>query len=411
MANVNYVRGIKAVRVSYPLTFHGGSFMGTSDDPQVLTYSGTKVLEIQTTCASTHASTSYEPVLINNVMTGTGQVGGRVKINLDISDVVLGGWANALKVNVDCNTSGRATGLLSSICAEMELPASDVSGAGGGYAPLEVEFTAPESHVPAAQTAFVYFNAGGNATALTALNAAANLFWLGTAIVDGTGNLYYGNTIRNRIGTTSKYMLLGDAEFGWNYGTAASPTSLTYNGAKAMTIYTTCASTNGGTNYEPVLINTVMTGAGQVGGRVKINMSTNYALGGWANALKAQVECNTNGRATGLLSAFCGEIVLPASDVSGLGGTYAALEAEINCAASCTPSHRTSFIYFGTGGDSSAITAYQDAGCFFELVGIGTPSSATNVFHSTGAVSATHGLRCRIDNVDYDILLKVSTYA
>jgi len=213
--SVNYVRGLKMLRAAYPLTFYGGSLMGTAADPLALTYDATKALAIYTTCASTDADDNFEPVLINTVMTGTGQVGGRVKINMDISNVVLGGWANALKVNVDCNTSGRATGLLSSICAEMELPASNVSGAGGGYAPLEVEFTAPENHVPAAQTAFAYFNAGGNSTALTALNAAANLFWIGPAMVDGASNMVYAqsktgigktHTIRVRWGSTTLYI-------------------------------------------------------------------------------------------------------------------------------------------------------------------------------------------------------------
>ena len=102
---------------------------------------------------------------------------------------------------------------------------------------------------------------------------------------------------------------------------------------------------------------------------------------------------------------------MPASDVSAKGGSYSALEAEINTPENSVANEKTSFIYFGTGGNATAITAFQDAGNLFEFVGLGTASSAENLFHTTGTVSATHGLRCRIDDVFYDILLKASTYA
>ena len=194
-------------------------------------------------------------------------------------------------------------------------------------------------------------------------------------------------------------------------GESANPLSLTYDKQAALSMYFTCASVNGATSFEPVLINIVMTGAGQVGGRVKVNMSTNVVLGGWANALKAQVECNTNGRATGLLSAFCAEMVMPASDISALGGHYCALEVEMKTPASNVASINTSLVFMSTGGNSTAITAFLAAGNLFTLQGLGTASSATNLFHTTGTVSATHGLRINIDGVMYDILLKASTYA
>ncbi|MDD4984186.1 MAG: hypothetical protein PHQ43_00155 [Dehalococcoidales bacterium] len=201
------------------------------------------------------------------------------------------------------------------------------------------------------------------------------------------------------------------ASGGLGLGVSATPQTLTYNGNKALAIYTTCGSTDGSTSYEPILINNILTGAGQVGGRVKVNMSTDVALGSYANAFKAQVECNTNGRASGLLSAGCFELVLPASDVSGLGGNYAPVESELNCPASHVSSPYTAFMFMSTGGDATAITAWNAVGALFTINGLTAATSATNVFHTTGSVSATHGLRVRIDGVDYDILLKVSTYA
>ena len=103
--------------------------MGNSTIPLSAAYDQ-KALAIYTTSGSTDASTSFEPVYISTILTGAGQVGGRVRVNLS-TDVVLGGWANAFKASVDCNTSGASTGLLSVICAEMNLPKS----AGGSLRP------------------------------------------------------------------------------------------------------------------------------------------------------------------------------------------------------------------------------------------------------------------------------------
>jgi len=218
---VNYVKGLKMVRAAYPLNFLGPLTCGTSAAPNSLTYSGDKALAIYSTCASTHASTSFEPVLFNTVMTGTGQVGGRVRVNLDISNVVLGGWANALKASVDCNTSGRSSGLLSAMCAEIELPASDVSGAAGDYAAAELEFTAPASHVTKANcTSFLYMGVGGNSTAITSFNTYGSLFKLSTAIVDTTDGLFdaitsgspaFTHRLRIYVGNTPYYIGLNSA--------------------------------------------------------------------------------------------------------------------------------------------------------------------------------------------------------
>lgn len=190
-------------------------------------------------------------------------------------------------------------------------------------------------------------------------------------------------------------------------GTSAAPITRTYT-QKTLQAYTTCSSTNGGTSFEPVRFNTVMTGAGQVGGRVMVNMETNVVLGGWANALKALVDCKTNGRATGLLSAFCCEIVAPSA--SG-AGTIAPLEIEFTTVASYTASSSHSFIYSKVGGDNTATTSFLSTGNLWHLEGMGSASSASKIFHTTGTVQATHGLRIRIGVTNYDILLKASTYA
>lgn len=198
-----------------------------------------------------------------------------------------------------------------------------------------------------------------------------------------------------------------------SFGTPATPAVMVYNGGKSLALYHTCASTNASTSFEPVYFKTTMTGAGQVGGRVKVLLNiSDVALGGWANAFKAQVDCNTSGRATGLLSVGCFELTLPASNVSAVSGTYAPIEAELVAPASCTPSAATAvLLYSNLSGDSTAVAAVRLGGYLMKLDGLGSASSTANIFHTTGTVQATHGLRIDIGGVAYDILLKASTYA
>ena len=387
----------------------------TIGDPTTeLSYTAGTPLFILYATTTNATSTNAEPFYVKSTLTGSGK-GGRSRFHT-YSDVSVSGNNMALKAQMEYGDSGKTgSGLAAAFCAELVMPNAN-TGTGGAYCVLELEYVAGGTSLVTAgnlagnHVSFIRAANSGDANgdfddhgffmSIQGLTAAANHLLSLTS-----------HTLKCGIGTSTRYLVLSQLQDGLGLGTSGTPMVQTYNGNKAVGIYTTCASTNTGTSFEPVLINTVLTGAGQVGGRVKINMSTDVVLGGWANALKAQVECNTDGRCTGTLSAFCGEVVMPASDVSALGGSYAALEAEINTPASSVANEKTSFIYFGTGGNSTAIAAFQDAGNLFEFVGLGTASSAENLFHTTGTVSATHGLRVRIDNVFYDILLKASTYA
>lgn len=185
-------------------------------------------------------------------------------------------------------------------------------------------------------------------------------------------------------------------------GTEISGTLVSGN---SQLITTTSASTSASISVEPVLFTTIMTGVGGVGGRVRAYMTTNVALGGWSNALKGEVTYGTSGRTTGLGSAVCAEMTLSAGTTSG---TYAPLEIELNLGSNSPKGTDTSLIYASVNGTA---TAFLAGGHLMSLQGLGSATSATNIFHTTGTVSATHGLRINIGGVDYDILLKASTYA
>lgn len=207
--------------------------------------------------------------------------------------------------------------------------------------------------------------------------------------------------------TTTGFLITGLHTTGIAIGTSGTPITYTSYTEKAIAVYATCDDTDGSNNYEPVLFNTIMTGAGQVGGRVKVNMQTDVVLGSWANALKAQVDCQTDGCASGLLSAFCCEVITPASSVTG---HLTVLEIELHTESSYVANRGHSLIYSNIDGDSDADDSFLLNGVLWDMNGMGTADADENIFHTTDVSEPTHALRIRIDDVDYDLLMTVSTY-
>ena len=208
--------------------------------------------------------------------------------------------------------------------------------------------------------------------------------------------------------TTTGFLITGLHTTGISVGVTGTPITYTAYGEKAIAVYATCDDTDGANNFEPVLFNTIMTGAGQVGGRVRINMQTDVVLGGWANALKVSVDLQTDGCATGLMSALCVEKTVAGSTTVGHSTV---LELELVTVASYVANRGHSLIYSNILGDSAADDNFLLNGVLWDMVGMGTADTDQDIFHTTGSVSGTHGLRIRIDDVDYDIMLLTSTYA
>lgn len=161
----------------------GGTYSSTADT-ETLTYNGNKLINMACTCASTNASTSFEPVLFTTTMTGAGQVGGRAKFDLTIN-AAAGGWSNALKGIVTYGTSGSTTGLGSTVCVEMSLSAGCTSGT---YAPLEIELVMPTGAVNGTCTSFMHLQASG--AAVTTFDTNGYLFTV-TGLTSGSGSLWY----------------------------------------------------------------------------------------------------------------------------------------------------------------------------------------------------------------------------
>jgi len=159
------------------------------------------------------------------------------------------------------------------------------------------------------------------------------------------------------------------------------------------TITTTNAATSG--TYQPLVVDTTMTGAGADGGRSKFAMSTNVALGSFSNALKAEVTYGASGRTTGLGSAFVAEMTLSAGTSSG---NYAPVEIELNAPASASTGTATAFMYISTQG---ANVAAVDSNAFlFNLQGL-TAGSGKLLTTGTTLASAAATLKCKVGATTY----------
>lgn len=201
----------------------------------------------------------------------------------------------------------------------------------------------------------------------TGLNIAGSAMTTGVSI-GLTGKTYTtgiacgvtGSTLTTGLEFTGTFVTAA------TFGTTGTPLSCAAYTDSALKVYTTNASVDAGNSVEPVLFNTVMTGAGGVGGRVRVNMETDVALGGWANAFKASVDCLTSGRATGLMSVSCHEMTMPAS--AGGAGTYAIIEAEIVCPASWAGTNDVNVFYIAASG--ATVTNFDTYGYLFDLSGV-----------------------------------------
>lgn len=158
----------------------------------------------------------------------------------------------------------------------------------------------------------------------------------------------------------------------WSIGATGDNVAYT-EGSPLVSIYATNAGT-GSTNAEPFLVESTLTGAGQVGGRSKFKLTANAAQGGWINAVKGETTFGASGSTSGLASVICGDLTLSAGTATG---TYAVFEANISAAT----------------GDGTGTANYSP--CFIQCnaagTGADTVDGAANLFGFGAALDAASG--------------------
>jgi len=369
-----------------------------------------KALQIYTTSSSASA-TYVEPFYMKNIMTAAGGTGGRAKFELSVNGVTLGGAANALKAYADFGTAGSGTsGLASAFVAELKMPNGAAAGA---YFPLEIEYVdqASTAITPIGSTAgFIYMAASGTVTDFN----DDGYFMKVDGLTGDTNHLLSltSQTLRASIGAGNagnRYLMLSQMQDGLGLGNSTTSMDLSTTATnKAIEVYTTSGSTTAGTSVTPIYMESVMTGAGGVGGRAEFLMTTAVKLGGWANALKGRATFSDDtGEITGLASAVCAEMDLPNKTM--MGGVYYPLEIELTPGASSASQQSATgnnigFIYAKVNTNT---TDFRNNGYIMNLQGLGT-SGAGEVFDTIGSVTPTHQLRILIDNVEYFIMLQAT---
>lgn len=201
------------------------------------------------------------------------------------------------------------------------------------------------------------------------------------------------------VGKAQKAALTGDVigfvMFQDNYhpiqlGTAQLPITLEA-GQKVVDIHTLATVVE---NVEAFTMEMVMSGIGATGGRAKFQMSTEVALGGWANALKAVIDFGAAGSVTGLGSAFCAELVAAVAPFPA--GYYSALEAEIVMPTGAVSSSGAPLSYLFCGLNGTDKQAFLDGGYFLTMTNMGVASGDIFYVNTTTAT-----LKCLIDTVEY----------
>jgi len=164
-----------------------------------------------TACAATSGVQKHN--IFQGIMDGAGALGRVVYVGLTIDDVEAGAYVNAFKAQLDFDTSGSTTGLASVACFEFVTAGAAVSN--GSYALLELELVASENYTTTAPnnrpTSYIWAELSGNDTAEGYLEDNTYLITINNHTA-ATGNMWYGNTLRMRMGADLWYIPMSTEE-------------------------------------------------------------------------------------------------------------------------------------------------------------------------------------------------------
>uniref|UniRef100_A0A6H1ZN71 Uncharacterized protein n=1 Tax=viral metagenome TaxID=1070528 RepID=A0A6H1ZN71_9ZZZZ len=167
-------------------------------------------------------------------------------------------------------------------------------------------------------------------------------------------------------------------------------------GDRAISIYSTCADTGTG-NAMPVYISATMSGTGGLGRALEAVLNVTGKLGSYGNALKGYINLTTGTGTSGLASAVCAEMKMPAGTALG---TFGVLELELVAPASGwtagqgTGTNCISWIYAEVSGTLK--TQFNEYGYLFNLQGL-TSSTTDLLYNNT--------LKCAIGSTKWYIPL------
>ena len=211
----------------------------------------------------------------------------------------------------------------------------------------------------------------GAASKAVVLNAGDDYTW------PASGILTYG-VLKDSAGTTlsataAELNVLASV----TGGTTAASKGLVLDAAESLNWATTDATAS---ETCTLTVTDTRTGAGAVGWAGKFDLTSNVALGSYANGLYGIVNFGASGRVTGLAAGVVSETVLSAGCTQG---TYAGLEVELGMPANAVTGTETSLLYLSVYG--AAAGAFDTSGFLFSLVGVTKNTGKMLADATTGA--------------------------
>ncbi len=139
----------------------------------------------------------------------------------------------------------------------------------------------------------------------------------------------------------------------------------------------------------------------------RVTLTSDVKLGNWANVIFAKLDLQTSGEVAGLASAFCAELTFPSTDAPS-GGSYQALETEINCPSGCDMNGRPIAVV-GINSWGANKTQFDDVGLMFDITGVTSGDTKFVEIATVGNIDAF--IKCRINGTFYYLRLSADTAA
>jgi len=330
------------------------------------------------------------------------------------SSVTTGDWANAIVGRIEYTAPGKADGgMAAAICGELNMPGAAQTG--GAYYVFDAELNCPASHTnadnAALPVAFLKYGLWGNATAMGSFEDGGYL-WHMDGFTAGAGNILSADsdTVRVNIGGTDRFVVLSEMQNALHLGLTGAHNAIAAS-APSLGVYTSDIAETGTVRAGEIIHTVGVTDLSTVREAFYVNIDSAYTTGDWTNAIVGRINYTAPGKADGgMAAAICGEMSLPGAAQSG--GTYYAIDAELECPASFTcaanPALPVAFMKFGVWGDATAIDSFEAGGYLFHIDGIA--DTANGLFDATNVDDPdfTHALKINIGGTDYFIGLSTS---
>ncbi len=360
-------------------------------DTLVISGSAPLALDIDLTTAATSGNVSAVDLDYTNTASGINNM-RLLTADLTMGASCAGPYAMYARVDTGAYQVG---GLGAAFGLEIVLPSVAITTGEYHGMTLDVACTA-NSAIGAGKHSFIKMETWGDATAQTAWDTGANLFFL-NGMTSGAGLLVSANeqTLRINIEGTSRYLFMSHVEDTISIGLTGSKKTLATT-VPEIAIWSTSALTSGTQDIVKIDYTHATGGtSGYVKG-IRCTMTSAVTSPGSFNAIKGIIVYTAPGYAHGDAAPLASELTMP--DGPATRGNYAVIEGQValGSSASWHSAGRLAFIKLNLTGTKTKFDTY---GYLFDIQGF---TEGNDLFCDNGGsdLTADGGIRCRIGGAD-----------